>query len=213
QRGDAAFAGTIISDAVNWEAFGKALGDDKLGGPGPAGAGRRRVGRPTGLRRAGTGGRRLPARTRGTGLRSGARRCLLRPEARRCRLLRPGLRMRWAVAGRGRPGGTRDRLADTWSNRPPRTGLRTGLRHRRTAPDGRRGRATDRRDRTPVRAELGTLLLRRTQVVDPAELLAGRLGRGVVAAPPPTPPTSLGARFTPLVGTVLRLLPTSRCHC
>ncbi|MEU5552086.1 ABC transporter substrate-binding protein [Micromonospora sp. NPDC047793] len=31
QRGDAAFAGTIISDAVNWEAFGKALGDDKLG--------------------------------------------------------------------------------------------------------------------------------------------------------------------------------------
>ncbi|WP_428965169.1 ABC transporter substrate-binding protein [Micromonospora fluostatini] len=31
QRGDAAFAGTIISDAVNWDAFGKALGDDKLG--------------------------------------------------------------------------------------------------------------------------------------------------------------------------------------
>ncbi|BCJ68876.1 ABC transporter substrate-binding protein [Polymorphospora rubra] len=31
QRGDAAFAGTIISDAVNWEAFGKALGDDNLG--------------------------------------------------------------------------------------------------------------------------------------------------------------------------------------
>ncbi|WP_223884347.1 ABC transporter substrate-binding protein [Micromonospora craniellae] len=31
QRGDAGFAGTIISDAVNWEAFGKALGDDKLG--------------------------------------------------------------------------------------------------------------------------------------------------------------------------------------
>jgi raffinose/stachyose/melibiose transport system substrate-binding protein len=31
QRGDAAFAGTIISDAVNWEAFGKAIGDDKLG--------------------------------------------------------------------------------------------------------------------------------------------------------------------------------------
>lgn len=31
QRGDAAFAGTIISDAVNWEAFGKALGDENLG--------------------------------------------------------------------------------------------------------------------------------------------------------------------------------------
>jgi ABC-type glycerol-3-phosphate transport system substrate-binding protein len=31
QRGDAAFAGTIISDAVNWEAFGKALGEENLG--------------------------------------------------------------------------------------------------------------------------------------------------------------------------------------
>ncbi|MFV2008675.1 MULTISPECIES: ABC transporter substrate-binding protein [unclassified Micromonospora] len=31
QRGDAAFAGTIISDAVNWQAFGEALGDETLG--------------------------------------------------------------------------------------------------------------------------------------------------------------------------------------
>lgn len=31
QRGDAAFAGTIISDAVNWQAFGDALGAKNLG--------------------------------------------------------------------------------------------------------------------------------------------------------------------------------------
>lgn len=31
QSGQAAFAGTILSDAVNWQAFGKALGDDNLG--------------------------------------------------------------------------------------------------------------------------------------------------------------------------------------
>lgn len=30
-RGDAAFAGTIISDAVNWKVFGEALGDANLG--------------------------------------------------------------------------------------------------------------------------------------------------------------------------------------
>jgi len=31
QSGNAAFAGTIISDAVNWAAFGKVLGDENLG--------------------------------------------------------------------------------------------------------------------------------------------------------------------------------------
>lgn len=31
QSGNAAFAGTIISDAVNWQAFGKALGDENVG--------------------------------------------------------------------------------------------------------------------------------------------------------------------------------------
>ena len=31
QSGQAAFAGTILSDAVNWQAFGEALGDENLG--------------------------------------------------------------------------------------------------------------------------------------------------------------------------------------
>ncbi|MFG2057945.1 hypothetical protein ACGFI9_28370 [Micromonospora sp. NPDC048930] len=130
-----------------------------------------------------------------------------------------------AYRGRGRAG------SRTTARRSIRPGPAGGRRHGTgTRPAGRfgsglaaaGGRQASRCRRRPagtrtrlvaVRAELAPLLLRRPQVVDPAELLADgrlvRLGVGPAAAPPAT----LGTPVAPLLGVVLGPLRTTRHHC
>ncbi|KKK05660.1 hypothetical protein LQ51_12945, partial [Micromonospora sp. HK10] len=132
-------------------------------------------------------------------------------------------------SGRARPAGSRrrHRTGMAGSRRRHRTGTAGGRRDRTGTGRGRRfgrgryrpagGRwhraARRRRGQVPVRAELGPLLLRGPQVVDPAELLAdgSLVGLRVGLAPPP--PAALGTRVAPLLRAVFRPLRTTRHHC
>ncbi len=143
-----------------------------------------------------------------------------------------GPHRRYSTARRNRP--TRPRRTTTRHrrrNRPARPRRTTTGGHRRDGAAGRlRRRAADGgrdgttgwhlagelgagrrvRCRRTVGAEIAALLLGRAQVVDPAEVLAGRWFLRGGLGPAPAPAAALAA---PLVRAVLRSLRTRRSHC
>ncbi|SCF31730.1 hypothetical protein GA0070564_105402 [Micromonospora mirobrigensis] len=136
---------------------------------------------------------------------------------------RGGRRGRSGPTGRRRTGCRSGRWWGPWDRTGRTRDPGRGRRARRRPGRGRAGGGTDRRygrrHRTGTTgsrtagAELRALLLRRTEVVDPAEVLAARGGLWLGVGPAPPPAATLGAGVPPLLRAVLRSLRTTRIHC